>query len=285
MQVVWRGALRVKCNSTLTIKRRFEVPWRLGKVLPASNRPTGRKLAECQYLRSMNQLLRQVPNALTLLNLLLGTIAIIAVSLNWIPQAIMLMGVCLVADILDGAIARKLKISDELGIQLDSLADVVSFGVLPGMMIFYMGSRYGGGEPGQPAVAVLAAMNAASAGLRLARFNVDERSRKYFWGMATPAGAMLIGGWLWAQFIDRDYGFGVADMPWLIVIIPLFLVVAYQLPVKLPGLKSPKAGFAIAVILGILVALGVFTLGPISIPLGIIVYYLIGVINYLTKWY
>ena len=233
----------------------------------------------------MNQLLRQVPNVLTLLNLLLGTVAIIAVSLDWIPQALILMGICLVADILDGAIARKLKISDELGIQLDSLADVVSFGVLPGVMIFYMGSRYGAGELSQTGIAILAAMNAASAGLRLARFNVDERSRKYFWGMATPAGGMLIGGWLWAQFIDRDYGFGVSDMPWLIVIIPLFLVVAYQLPVKLPGLKSPKAGFAVAVLLGISVTVGVFTLGPISIPFGIIVYYLIGVINYFTQWY
>jgi CDP-diacylglycerol--serine O-phosphatidyltransferase len=231
------------------------------------------------------KLLRHLPNALTLLNLLLGTMAVIAVTLDRIPTSLILMGICLLADILDGAIARKLNVSDPLGVQLDSLADVVSFGVLPGMMIFYMGSRYGGAEPGQAVVAVLGALNATSAGLRLARFNVDERSRKYFWGLATPAGAMLIAGWLWAQYIDRDYGLGVADFPWLILFIPLFAIAAYHIPVKLPGLKSPKAGLIIAALLGISVVIGLFTLGPICIPLGILIYFFIGVINYVGKWY
>lgn len=230
-------------------------------------------------------LLRHLPNALTLLNLLLGTLAIIAMDNALIPMALILMGICLLADILDGAIARKLNINTGIGVELDSLADVVSFGVLPSMMIFYMGSRFGGGSPTQQVVAILAAMNAASAGLRLARFNVDERSRNYFWGLATPAGAMLVAGWMWAQYVDRDYGLGVADIPWLVVVIPLFLIVAYQLPVKLPGLKSPKAAFAIAVLLGISVVVGVFTIGPISIPIGIILYYLIGVVNHFGKWY
>src|SRR5688572_967693 len=233
----------------------------------------------------MNPLLRQLPNTLTLLNLFLGSMGVIAITIDRIPTALILMGICLVADILDGALARKLKVSDELGIQLDSLADVVSFGVLPGMMIFYMGSRYGGGTPDQVAAAVLGAMNATSAGLRLARFNVDERPREYFWGMATPAGAMLIGGWLWAQHIGRDHGFGVGDMPWLIVIITLFLVIAYHLAIKLPGLKSPRSGIMIAAGLAIAVVIGFFTIGPISIPLGLITYYMIGVVNYVTKWY
>lgn len=230
-------------------------------------------------------LLRHLPNTLTLINLFLGTMAIIAMDNALISTALILIGFCLLADILDGAIARKLKINSGIGVELDSLADVVSFGVLPSMMIFYMGSRFGGGIITQQVVAVLAALNAASAGLRLARFNVDERSRNYFWGLATPAGAMLVAGWMWAQYIDRDYGSGVADMPWLIVLIPVFLVFAYQLPVKLPGLKSPKAGFAIAVLLGISVAIGMFTIGPISIPAGIILYYLIGVANHIGKWY
>ncbi len=230
-------------------------------------------------------LLRHLPNALTLLNLFLGTLAIIAMDNGLVMTALTLIGICLFADILDGAIARKLKLTGGIGVELDSLADVVSFGVLPAIMIFYMGSRYGGGSPGQQVVAVLASLNAASAGLRLARFNVDKRSRKYFWGLATPAGAMLIAGWLWAQHVDRDYGLGVADRPWLIVIVPLFLVVAYHLPLRLPGLKSPKSGLVIAVLIAVSVAIGLFTIGPISIPLGIVVYYLIGVLNYVGKWY
>ena len=131
----------------------------------------------------------------------------------------------------------------------------------------------------------MGALNATSAGLRLARFNVDERPREYFWGLATPAGAMLVAGWLWAQYIGKDYGFGVAEMPWLIVIIPIFLAFAYQLPVKLPGLKSPKTGLVIAAIIAISVAIGVFTIGPISITAGILLYYIVGLANYTGKWF
>lgn len=244
-----------------------------------------KRIQFAQYLRDMNFLVRQIPNTLTMINLLFGTLAVIAMTNDRIPTALLLMGICLVADILDGAIARKLKLANELGIQLDSLADVVTFGVLPGMMLFYMGSRYGGAFPDQVAVAILGSLNAASAGLRLARFNVDERPREYFWGLATPAGGMLVAGWLWAQHIGRDYGFGVADKPWLIIIITLFLVVAYQLPTKLPGLKSPRTGIIIAAVLVVMIIIGFFTIGPISIPAGIILYYLIGVVNYAGKWY
>jgi CDP-diacylglycerol--serine O-phosphatidyltransferase len=235
-------------------------------------------------LGGMN-VLRHIPNALTLINLMMGTMAIIALDNGRVETTLILIGICLLADILDGAIARALKINSGIGVQLDSLADVVSFGVLPSMMLFYMGSRYGGGSPDQVLVAVLASLNAVSAGLRLARFNVDERSRNFFWGLATPAGAMLVTGWLWAQHIDRDYGFGVADFPWLVVIITIFLVIAYQVGLRLPGLKSKKTGFAIAVLLGTTVAIGVFTIGPISIPLGIIIYFIIGLLNLAFKFY
>src|SRR5688500_2746863 len=130
----------------------------------------------------MINILRHIPNTLTLLNLLLGTMAIIAMANGKVMTALTLMAICLLADILDGAIARKLNVAGEIGIQLDSLADVVSFGALPAMMLYYMGSKYGGDSMDQIVVAVLASMNAASAGFRLARFNVDTRDRKYFWG-------------------------------------------------------------------------------------------------------
>lgn len=230
-------------------------------------------------------LLRHVPNTLTLLNLTLGTIAVIAMANARVETALILMGVCLLADILDGAIARKLGIASELGIQLDSLADVVSFGVLPSMMLYYIGSAYGSDFLSNDVIAVLASLNAVSAGLRLARFNIDDRPRQYFWGLATPAGAMMVAGWLWAQFVDRDYGLGVADKPWLLIIVVLFLVVAYQAGLRLPGLKSPRTPLMIAVALAVLVCIGIFTLGPVSIFLGMALYYFIGLINLVIKIY
>jgi len=69
-------------------------------------------------------LLRHIPNALTLINLALGTLAIFALGNDLVQMALMLMGGCLLADALDGAIARKLGVAGGLGVQLDSLADI-----------------------------------------------------------------------------------------------------------------------------------------------------------------
>lgn len=231
------------------------------------------------------KLARHIPNALTLTNLMLGTMAIIALTNALISTAMLLMAGSLLADVLDGAIARKLGIADGLGIQLDSLADMVTFGVLPAMMIFYCGARYGGGTPGQEMIAIFASLSAVSAGLRLGRFNIDVRPREYFWGLATPAGGILVAGWLWAQHTGRDYGFGVADMPWLGVLVPVFLMIAFQIPLKLPGLKSPKSGIITAIFLAVATLIGIFTLGPIAVPAGIVAYVLLGLLNLLLKWY
>lgn len=231
------------------------------------------------------KLARHIPNALTLTNLLLGTMAIIALTNALVSTAMLLMAGSLVADVLDGAIARKLGVHDGLGIQLDSLADMVTFGVFPAMMIFYCGARYGGGMPGQEMIAIFASLSAVSAGLRLGRFNIDVRPREYFWGLATPAGGILVAGWLWAQHIGRDYGFGVSDMPWLGVVVPVFLAIAYQLPLKLPGLKSPKAGIITAICLALATGAGLIFFGPIAIPAGIVGYVLLGLVNTVVKFY
>jgi CDP-diacylglycerol---serine O-phosphatidyltransferase len=231
------------------------------------------------------KLVHQIPNALTLTNLLLGTMAIIALTNALVGTAMLLMAGSLLADVLDGAIARRLGVAEGLGIQLDSLADMVTFGVLPAMMIFYCGARYGGGSPGQETIAIFASLSAVSAGLRLGRFNIDMRPREYFWGLATPAGGILVAVWLWAQHTGRDYGFGVADMPWLGIAVPVFLMIAFQIPLKLPGLKSPKSGIITAIALALLTLIGIITLGPIAIPAGIVAYVLIGLFNLVLRWY
>jgi CDP-diacylglycerol--serine O-phosphatidyltransferase len=231
------------------------------------------------------KLVNQIPNALTLINLLLGTMAIIALTNALVGRGMLLMGGSLRGDVFDGGIARRMGVADGLGIQLDSLADMVTFGVLPAMMIFYCGARYGGGSPGQETIAIFASLSAVSAGLRLGRFNIDVRPREYFWGLATPAGGILVAGWLWAQHTGRDYGFGVADMPCLGVVVPVFLMIAFQIPLKLPGLKSPRAGIITAIALASITLVGLFTLGPIAVPAGIVAYVLIGLLNLVIHWY
>ena len=276
-QVVRQLTEDVNCNSTLTNEKTecgvFVVgPDKKDKCLNTAN-------------FDLMKILNHLPNTLTLLNLTLGTLAVITMSLDLVPTTLMLMGGCVVADVLDGAIARKLGVAGGLGIQLDSLADIVSFGVLPGVILYFMGSKYGGEIPGPALLAGCAAVSTASAGLRLARCNIDERTRKYFWGLSTPAGAMLVAGWLWAEYADRDYGFGFSEIPFLALMISLFLIVSYHIPLRLPNLKSPKSGFVTASFLIISALIGVFTIGPICIPLAILLYVLLGVLNLALKWY
>jgi CDP-diacylglycerol--serine O-phosphatidyltransferase len=231
------------------------------------------------------KLLRHLPNTLTLCNLLFGVLAIMALTNDLITAAILLMTGSLVADALDGALARKLGVDGSLGIQLDSLADVVTFGALPAMMIYYIGVNYGDGSIPAPVIAVFASLSAVSAGLRLGRFNVDERPREYFWGLATPAGGLMVASWLWAQHTGRDLGIGASSVTWLSLMIPVFLVIFYQSPLKLPGLKSPKPGIITLVLLASAILVGTILFGAIAVFIGIIGYIGLGLLNVVIKWY
>ncbi len=120
-----------------------------------------------------------IPNILTLCNLFCGFLAIkSAVDMNF-TMAFYLVIAGIAFDFLDGLAARALKAYSEIGKQLDSLADLVTSGVAPAMIVYMLGLEY---------VAVLIAMFAA---LRLAKFNVDERQTSSFVGLPTPANAMF----------------------------------------------------------------------------------------------
>lgn len=143
-----------------------------------------------------------IANLLTLLNLLSGCMAVVFLftyRMEWVPVCVL---VSLVTDFLDGFAARFTKSSTDLGKQLDSLADVVSFGFLPGAILFQLlFLKYESAEVvvsanriylySAPAFAVT-----LFAGLRLAKFNIDTRQNEGFIGLATPAATMFVVGLL-----------------------------------------------------------------------------------------
>ena len=129
-----------------------------------------------------------IPNLLTLGNLFLGCLAI---SLAFSDQMILsayCIGLALILDFLDGFIARKLGVNGELGKQLDSLADVVSFGVVPGIFMYHLLSINSSSEY-LPYIGFLIPLFSA---LRLAKFNIDVRQSNFFLGLPVPANTMLI---------------------------------------------------------------------------------------------
>lgn len=133
-----------------------------------------------------------IPNLLTLSNLLCGAFALVAVLAHGdLTLAFWLMILAAVFDFLDGFVARLLGQSGPLGVQLDSLADDITFGLLPAAILFAVGGRMPSlfALPGWSlwAVFVLAAFSA----LRLARFNIDDTQHTEFRGLPTPAAALF----------------------------------------------------------------------------------------------
>ena len=230
-------------------------------------------------------LLRQIPNILTLSNLLAGSLAILLLCNQNVEfrTILLLFGWCLLADILDGAIARKLGVSDTLGIQLDSLADVVSFGMVPALIISRFSIPFPEVNTFYILCQILAACVAVSAGLRLGRFNVDERPREYFWGLATPAGAILVMALAWDKYVINSGAF--FNAPLLTIALPIFLIIMYQVPLKLPGLKSPMQGKLAAGVLILMTIVLWFLIGPLSIAVGMVGYVLVGILNLFLKFY
>ncbi|MEI6900022.1 MAG: CDP-diacylglycerol--serine O-phosphatidyltransferase [Bacteroidota bacterium] len=137
---------------------------------------------------------KQIPNVLTCLNLLSGVISITLVMRGNLVAAGLMIFVAAVFDYLDGTMARLLDARSELGKQLDSLSDVVSFGVAPGILVFQMISVNCGScnllekFHFAPYFALLIPVCAA---LRLAKFNIDIRQEETFYGLPSPANGLF----------------------------------------------------------------------------------------------
>jgi len=132
---------------------------------------------------------KHIPNAITCLNLFSGCLGIVFAfqgELEWASYSIL---VAAIFDFLDGMLARLLKAYSDIGKDLDSLADMVSFGVLPSVIVYQLFLESSSANEWINYTAFLIAIFSA---LRLAKFNNDTRQSESFIGLPTPANAMLI---------------------------------------------------------------------------------------------
>jgi len=136
--------------------------------------------------QTLKKLKAQTANVLTLVNLSLGGFAIISVMNNELDLALLLIFIAAFTDRFDGMVARKLQIESSLGKQLDSMSDIISFGVAPAMLL-YQGILHNFGFPG----AFFTIFYIGCGAFRLARFNISENNG-YFTGLPiTAAGCLL----------------------------------------------------------------------------------------------
>jgi CDP-diacylglycerol--serine O-phosphatidyltransferase len=139
-------------------------------------------------------MLRHLPNFLTLCNLFCGCCAFLYTVYNEPVTAAYFSLASMLFDYADGMVARALRVSGPLGKELDSLADVISFGAVPGAMLYMLLRDTFGAPEGIVFAALPAFVLSMFSGLRLGKFNLDTRQAQYFIGLSTPACTVFVLG-------------------------------------------------------------------------------------------
>jgi CDP-diacylglycerol--serine O-phosphatidyltransferase len=227
-------------------------------------------------------MLKQLPNLMTLGNLFCGCLGVVWALDGNLHYASYLMWLAAVLDFGDGFVARWVKASSEFGKQLDSLADLVSFGLLPSLIIFQLFGQF---HPSSPWLYLSFLITLCSA-LRLARFNIDPEQSHDFKGLPTPASGLLISSF---PFIfSQNEAFLRPGLDSLVVWILLITLLSYLLVsnLRLFGLKFSNFSWADNKYRFILVVLSVIVLAIwklLAVPVVVLLYVILSVLQQYRK--
>ncbi|MDR1848329.1 MAG: CDP-diacylglycerol--serine O-phosphatidyltransferase [Bacteroidales bacterium] len=243
---------------------------------------------------------RQIPNIITLCNLLCGVFAIITLG-NGTLQAPCFIILGAILDFFDGMVARLLKVEGMIGKELDSLADVVTFGVAPALIaLTLLMEQLGCMDFPLALVALIPLSMALMSAYRLAKFNIDTRQTTSFLGVPTPLNALL---WLSIPIIAHLsltkqhlwgwYGEGfyrtiasVLTNEWFIIVgsvlMSVFMVI--EIPMLALKFKNMKWQDNKERFLFIIISLAlIFVLNVYAVPFVVIIYILISIISNIVK--
>ncbi|WP_420400320.1 CDP-alcohol phosphatidyltransferase family protein [Flagellimonas sp.] len=237
-----------------------------------------------------------IPNFLTLLNLFSGCVATVFAVQNQLEMAAIFVFIGIFFDFFDGLAARALNVQSEIGVQLDSLADMVTSGVVPGIVMFQLldMSQASGWSDGQlggmpwlgadvAPIAFFGFIITLASAYRLAKFNVDENQVSSFIGLPTPANTLLILSLpLILLYHHNDALNNIILNQWFLL--GLTLVSAYLLNsrIELFALKFGNWSFkdnAVRYLFLIASLVLLITLRFLAIPVIVILYILLSLIN------
>ncbi|TVQ65661.1 MAG: CDP-diacylglycerol--serine O-phosphatidyltransferase [Balneolaceae bacterium] len=177
-----------------------------------------------------------VPSFFTLMNLFCGFLSILLVSEGNLKMGAWLIVLAGMFDVLDGFMARLTNGTSEFGMELDSLSDIVSFGVAPGFLIYTFAFN-------ELAIAgiLLSALAPICGAIRLARFNVETKISEidYFRGLPSPAFAIMLAA-LYLSFSNRLEWFDGLNQGVISILIPIFLLLSILMVSTIPFDKVPK---------------------------------------------
>jgi CDP-diacylglycerol--serine O-phosphatidyltransferase len=251
--------------------------------------------------------MKQIPNLFTLLNVVFGCLAIVAIMqpglvvytdasgntqyIN-IPEQIyfgsIFIGCAAVIDFLDGFVARLLKAESEIGKQLDSLADVVSFGVAPGLIVYqFLKLSYAQQENGLDIsmLWLLPAFIIPCAGAyRLARFNIDTDQGHGFKGVPIPAVGLLIASFpliYWITYEQYTWIVPVLINKWFwyaVILIVSWLMVSTLPMIALKFREISLKSFTPFIIIGVVAIISAFFAGWLAVPVTFIAYVILSLL-------
>lgn len=245
---------------------------------------------------------KYIPNFVTLLNLFCGSIAVVfAVHNNFVAAALFVfLGIFF--DFFDGLLARKLNVQSELGVQLDSLADMITSGLVPGIIMFKLLSISVDAPEIQykqdwssdfqlstiylTPIALIGLFITLASAYRLAKFNIDEDQQSYFKGLPTPANTLLIVSLpLIIEFQNNTFFNMLILNHWFLIGLTLVSCYLLNSNIKLFALKFKNFGFSdnkfryALIVSSILLIIGFHF---IAIPLIIIVYIVLSLLKNAT---
>jgi len=248
--------------------------------------------------------MKNIPNLFTLLNLVFGCIAIVFILQNGItitvtadgaqfldmPEKIwmasLFIGLAAVVDFLDGFVARLFKATSGMGAQLDSLADLVSFGVAPGMILYqFLRLSYAQQDDGVDISFIWllpAFIVPAAAAWRLARFNLDTGQSYTFKGLPVPAAGMFVASLPLIYWnVNETWAFELVRNKWFLYGVILFLswLMVSRLPLMAMKFKdySVKNNFPKYLLLAISIVL-ILLLKWLAVPIIIVAYVLLSLL-------
>ena len=241
---------------------------------------------------------KHLPNLITLLNLLCGSIAVLFAVNGELITAAFFVFLGIFFDFFDGLAARKLNVQSELGLQLDSLADMVTSGLVPGIVMFQLFNML---EPNWISfgyestsdtlssleqysfLPFLGLLITISSAYRLAKFNISTNQSDEFIGLPTPANALLILSFpLILEFQNNDIMNAIILNKWFLIAVTLLSSFLLNANIRLLALKFKNFGFkdnAARYILLMLAVVLLIIFQFAAIPIIIMSYILISVLN------
>ena len=226
---------------------------------------------------------RQIPNFITCLNLFSGCVGIVYAFQGELIIAGYAILIAAIFDFFDGMVARLLKAYSEIGKELDSLADMVSFGVLPSVIVyqlFLQSPQVGSISPYLNFSAFLIAIFSA---LRLAKFNIDERQAENFIGLPTPANALLIASlpmilaqenWFFSAYILNPFFLFIFSLGMSILLVTEIPLIS----LKFKSLKLNDNLFRYILVFSTIVLVIIFKFA--AVPIILFIYILLSLIQF-----